>query len=345
MKLTFCSVFTGFIFIFFGLGSSANAQELDPIFNRFAQLYQAQLGSIEGCKEPSIDVFSVCSSALKNDGNAPYILHHNTTSDKVIVLFHGLSDSPFFMRSIAQSFYHEGYNVVVALLPGHGLKNADKIMQDPNLANLWREHLAAVIELATGLGKQEYVGGFSTGGALATEYVLLHPNKVKGLLLFSGALRLESKAEILANVWGMRWLAKKLDGDYSTEGRNPFKYPSVSTFAAFQLVDVIMSVRELIEDKRTLNLPIFVAHSQADATTLIRGVKELMTYNQGSNQFFDIPQNNNVCHADLVINAKQLVDMHYDMRGIEETESCSVPKANPVHAEMLKVAIAYLKEN
>ncbi|MDP5131066.1 MAG: lysophospholipase [Paraglaciecola sp.] len=341
MKLVFSLV--SLMLFLSGFTTVSHAQELQSVFNRFEQLYQTELGSTQGCSQSSSTRFSVCSSALRNDGNAPYILHHGKPTGKVIVLFHGLSDSPFFLRSVAEAFYGEGYNVVVALLPGHGLLDADKIMEDPELANRWRKHVADVIALADGLAENTFIGGFSTGGALATEYTLLHPEKLQGLMLFSGALRLESKAEILADVWGMRWIAKKLDGDYLSQGRNPVKYPSVSTFAAFQLVDVIMSVRELIEAKHPLNLPLFVAHSQADATTLIRGVTDLMAYNQGDNQFFDIPQTENVCHADLVISEQQLIDMNYDMNGVEPSDACSVPKANPLHPQMLQAALRYLR--
>jgi pimeloyl-ACP methyl ester carboxylesterase len=345
MKTTVSIILSSFIFVASSLSSQLSAQEIGPVFDRFEQLYHTELGSTQGCKEPSLDEFSVCSSSLKNDGNAPYILHHGKVTEKVVVLFHGLSDSPFFLRSIAQAIFEQGDNVVVALVPGHGLVSADSDMEDPELANRWRKHVTAVVDIAADLGEKEFIGGFSTGGALATEYVLLHPNKLKGLMLFSGALRLDSTAETMANVWGMRWIAKKMDGDYATQGRNPYKYPAVSTYAAFQLVDVIMSIRELIEEKVELNLPIFVAHSQADVTTLIKGVKDLMAYNKGVNRFFEIPASENVCHADLVVSAKQLVDMHYDKTDLEEIKPCSVPNANPQHAEMIKAALAYLREN
>src|SRR5210317_740632 len=38
----------------------------------------------------------------------------------VAVLLHGLSDSPYSMRSIAQTLVDAGYNVVVPRMPGHG---------------------------------------------------------------------------------------------------------------------------------------------------------------------------------------------------------------------------------
>ena len=304
-------------------------------FDEFDAFYQVQLGTTRGCQTPEENVFRVCSESLKNDGNAPYILHHNKVTEKVVVLFHGLSDSPFFLRSIAQSIYQQGNNVIVVLLPGHGKKQADADMQDSGLADRWRAHVSEVIDYASSLGKQRYLGGFSTGGALATEYILQNPKSVKGLALFSGALALESSVESMANIWGIKWLAKTLDGEYATQGPNPFKYPSVARFSAFELTEVIFSVRDLIEKGAPLNLPIFAAHSMADTTTLIIGVKNLIAVNSGPNTLFEISLDADVCHADVVINEEQLSDMQYDTSILEDVSSCNVPKANPKHAEML----------
>jgi len=321
------------------------AQALDLAFDRFEQIYQQELGSSQACPKPSEHEFTVCSEALRNKGNAPYILHHNEPRAKVIVLFHGLSDSPFYFRSIAQSLYEQGYNVVVALLPGHGKKDADADMQDSNLAERWRQHVATIVEFSAGLGEKEYIGGFSTGGGLASEYILMHPNKVRGLLLFSGALRLDSTVETMANIWGMRWVAKTLDGDYQTDGPNPFKYPSVSSFAALQLVDVIASTRDLMADKVSLNLPIFAAHSAADTTTLIKGVRDLLAYNQGQSELFEIDAQYQVCHANVVINEAQLQAMQYDMNAAKDKEGCELPGANPQHDKMIADLHAFLQAN
>jgi hypothetical protein len=165
---------------------------------------------------------------------------------------------------------------------------------------------------------------------------LQNPQTVKGLMLFSGALALDSNVESLANIWGIQWLAKILDGEYETLGPNPYKYPSVARFSAFELTEVIFSVRELIEQGASINLPIFAAHSMADATTPIIGVKNLMGENKGANTLFEISQEADVCHADLVINENQLSDMNYNSSILEEILPCDVPKANPKHAEMLR---------
>jgi pimeloyl-ACP methyl ester carboxylesterase len=311
------------------------SEAIEDEFDKFDAIYQAELGTTRGCQTPNVNVFKVCSDSLKNDGNAPYILHHNKVTEKVVVLFHGLSDSPFYLRSIAQSIHEQGNNVIVALMPGHGKKQADKDMQDENLADRWRAHVSQVIEYASSLGKQRYLGGFSTGGVLATEYILQNPQSVKGLALFSGALALDPSVESMADIWGIQWLAKTLDGDYETRGPNPYKYPSVARFSAFELTEVIFSVRDLIVQGATLNLPIFVAHSMADVTTPIVGVENLMAVNKGPNTLFEISQKVDVCHGDVVINQAQLSDMQYDASMLEEIMPCDVPKANPKHAEML----------
>ena len=321
---------------------SVSSESIEPEFDRFDVIYQVQLGTTHGCQASEKNVFRVCSDSLKNEGNAPYILHHNKVTEKVVVLFHGLSDSPFFFRSIAQSIYQQGNNVIVALMPGHGKKQADEDMQDYKLADRWRSHMSEVVDFASSLGEQRYLGGFSTGGALATEYILQNPQSIKGVMLFSGALALNSSVESMANIFGIQWLAKTLDGEYKTQGRNPYKYPSVARFSAFELTEVIFSVRDLIEQGAPLNLPIFVAHSLADATIPVIGVKNLMSVNKGPNTFFEISLDADVCHADVVINEEQLSEMQYDASMLDEIMPCDVPKANPKHAEMLSSLSQFL---
>ena len=312
---------------------------------QFENIYQQQLGRTQDCQTQDINTFRVCSDVLRNEGNAPFILHHNNVTDKVIVLFHGLSDSPFFLGSIAQSLHQQGFNVVVALTPGHGKKHADKDMQDPNLADRWRAHVVEIMTLSAGLGDKVYIGGFSTGGTLAVEYSLKHPSAVEGVVLFSGALALAPSVEFLNKIWGIQWFAKLIDGEYPSIGRNPYKYPEVSRFAAFELLDLIFSVRQLLVQNDGFDLPVFSAHSAADATTLISGVKNLMSQNKGVNDLFEIPLKIDLCHADLVINNEQLIDMQFDDANLIDILPCDVPKANPRHGEMLQALRQFMEEN
>ncbi|MDU0354310.1 alpha/beta fold hydrolase [Paraglaciecola aquimarina] len=198
---------------------------IDATLDKFDQLYQRELGSTRGCQQPELQMFKVCSDVLRNDGNGPFILHHNHVTDKVVVLFHGLSDSPFYLKSIAKALHQQGYNVVVGLLLGHGKKYADKDMQDRSLSSRWRQHVSELVQLSRHLGTKTDIGGFSTGGILAIEYALLNPQSVHALVLFSGALALNDSVETLSKVWGVQSLLKWYDGEYSTAGPNKYKYP------------------------------------------------------------------------------------------------------------------------
>ena len=331
-----------FSILIFSFG--ANASIAVGLAN-FDALYQSELGDIIDCETRSEHWYRVCSKQLKNEGNAPFILHHGDKTPKVFVLFHGLSDSPFFLTSIAQALYDQGYNVMVALLPGHGRKDADQDMQDPKLAARWHANIQKIVAIAPSFGDTLYIGGFSTGGTLAVQYVLENPNKAKGLLLFSGALALDSSVETMANIWGIKWLAKTLDGDYQSIGPNPYKYPSVARYSAFQLTDVIFSVRELIAQNQPLDLAIFAAHSEADVTTPIVGVNDLLAYNKGENTLFSIPKDLDVCHADLVVNKMQIEQINFDETQVIEILPCSIPKANPQHQEMLQALKIFVSKH
>lgn len=330
------------LIVVFVSSSVSYAQDLSWL-TPFKSFYETELGSVQTCNANTNSVYRVCSSALKNDGNAPYVYHHNQPTDTTIVLFHGLSDSPYFFSSIAPSFHNLGYTVIVALLPGHGKLDADDDMEDGDLAMRWSNHVSEVMEYAHSLSPNVYTGGFSTGGALATQYALGNQDKLKGLMLFSGALALDESVEDMAGIWGIKLLANILDWSYETQGPNPYKYPSVARHSAFMLTDIIFDVREKIEQGKKPNLPIFSAHSEADVTTLISGVKGLLEMNQGLSMPFFIEQDVDVCHADLVVSDAQLIDMNFDESKVEEKEPCSIPKANPQHSEMLAAAVKFLQ--
>ncbi len=320
------------------------ATELDETMNKLAKIYTQELGEIKPCSTNE-GVYRLCSPALKNEGNAPYVLHHNVPTANVAVLFHGLSDSPFFFRDIAQGLYERGFNVVVALLPGHGLKDADDDMEDWDLAERWAEHVKHVIDASSGLGNKVFIGGFSTGGALATQYYLTNDNDISGLMLFSGALALSEDAEGMAKIWGIKMIALLVDGHYETEGPNPYKYPGVAGFAGMELMDVIKDIRRQLADGKTIDVPLFVAHSQDDVTTPIWGVENLIEHATVGNTFFVLDKSYQVCHADVVVSPKMLEDMSFDESLLEQPEKCAIPEANPLFKQMMATLGSYAEQH
>jgi alpha-beta hydrolase superfamily lysophospholipase len=140
-------------------------------------------------------------------GGAPYNRSFRLTPPAPVggaLLVHGLTDSPYSMRAVAEALYRRGFEVTVLRLPGHG--TLPSMMTEMHYRD-W----AAAVELAardvaarTPAGAPYYLGGYSTGATLALVHTLRtlggsstrRPTRV---LLLSPAIRL-TPAAALANV-------------------------------------------------------------------------------------------------------------------------------------------------
>src|SRR5918993_229164 len=110
-----------------------------------------------------------------------------------VLLMHGLTDSPYSMRGIAEVFQSRGYYVIALRLPGHGTVPSG--LRDVR----WEDWYSAVAVAAkhaaarAGSGKPFYIGGHSTGAALATLYAVRSLDDAElpqpqGLYLVSAAI-------------------------------------------------------------------------------------------------------------------------------------------------------------
>ncbi|MDT0593486.1 alpha/beta hydrolase [Glaciecola petra] len=331
--------------LLFGVNNKAKAYTLSEAKKEmFSNIYSTELGPISACPENTLRDIAFCSEQLKNAGNAPFILLPIGRPKALVVLFHGLSDSPFFMRSLAQFLQTKGYMVIAPLSPGHGKFEADADMEDENLGKRWLDHVDKVMDFGLSFELPTVIGGFSTGGTFAAHYSIRNAKKLDALLLFSGALRLTSSAETMSKIWGIKFLAKILDGEYETMGPNPFKYPSVASYSALVLMDLIKDVRGMLEET-TVRLPIFAAHSLADNVTLFEGIEETTSAIEGKHTIFKIDEEFDMCHADLPISSAQLIGLDFDKSQVNENERCAVPKANPLHSNMLLMLESFLQEH
>ncbi len=333
--------------VFFISGALAKElpEPIDAVFDRFASHYQQQLGKITPCSDRKLNQFRVCSPLLRSEGNAPFIMHHGKKTNKVAVLFHGLSDSPFYMRAIASKLHSQGMNVIVPLTPGHGLRDADEAMEDSQMPQTWRQHAESVMLLATQLGDKVYLGGFSAGATIATDYYLSHPQQVNALMLFSGALALSDYAESMAKIWGTKWLARIIDGHYEASGPNPHKYPRVSGYAGLQLMSIIYDIRDKLEAGQQIEVPLFAAHSQADLTTPYHGIENLLKHTDGVHTIFLIDEEYDLCHGDLPLDHRAIADMHFKKHAVNKLEKCTIPQANPLFRQMTNMLSTFVSIN
>ena len=106
------------------------------------------------------------------DWNRSYTLDPAGEPQGAVVLLHGLTDSPYSLRHVAQTYQAEGFAVVAIRLPGHGTVPAGL------LGVKWPEWTAATrlavreAERRSGAGKPLHIVGFSNGGALALKYAM-----------------------------------------------------------------------------------------------------------------------------------------------------------------------------
>ena len=203
------------------------------------------------------------------DGNAPFELKpsagfpvgRNKTYRRGVLLTHGLSDSPYFMRHLAEFFRHNGFRVMAILLPGHGTQPGDL------LDIKWQEWASAVAYGADRLAEEAdeiYLAGYSAGGALSV-YQSLHDQRVRGLFLFSPAFQVSPRAAYANLHKFYSWLIPTAKWVDIKPDRDIFKYESFPKNAAAQMYALDKELGTRLKTHE-ITVPVFAAASEDDAT-------------------------------------------------------------------------------
>src|SRR3990167_1176641 len=194
-----------------------------------------------------------------------------------VVLLHGLSDSPYSLRTLAELFNQAGYYTLTLRLQGHG--TAPGMLQVTGL-DQFRAAVRMGVRHAVeqvGADKPLWLVGYSNGAPLAVDYSLTQldggtdplPQK---LVLLSPALAVNPGAEwafLRAALGRLPGLAKA--GWTSVQPElDPFKYGSFPAHAGQQLVTLNESIQQRLTqlpDTARQRFPAVLALvSVADAT-------------------------------------------------------------------------------
>jgi esterase/lipase len=245
------------------------------------------------------------------DGCHPLIFKHGDRTRNAIVLIHGLTDSPHFMRDIGEYFCAEmGFDVYIPLLRSHGLKDPQG-MKDAS-AEAWKADVRFAVKEAQKSGGKISIGGLSTGGTLSVEMALNDKDAITGgVFLFSAALGLATPLGNLSEILLRTPWAKffdhldpsKLTND-SPSG-NPYRYSQMDLGGSIELSRLIREIDDLIDTQnKSVTQPLFAAHSEADTTAAIDRIEKLVTksitkFNNA--EMFRIGQSFGVPHASVVL--------------------------------------------
>lgn len=202
-------------------------------------------------------------------GNAPFELHpagdackgSNKPYRRGVLLTHGLTDSPYFMRYLAEFFRENGFRVMAVLLPGHGTQPGDL------LGVTWHEWSKAVAYGTDRLAEEVdevYLGGFSAGGTLSI-CQSLSDDRVRGLFLFSPALEITPRAA-WANLHRLySWLVPSAKWVGIRPDKSLYKYESLPKNAVAQMHALTKNFNSLLQ-KHEAGIPVFAAASRDDTT-------------------------------------------------------------------------------
>lgn len=155
-----------------------------------------------------------------------------------VLLLHGLSDSPYSLRTLATELYQQGYYVLGLRMPGHGTAPSGLVHTS------WQD-MAAAVKLAMNhvnahITSQQplYLLGYSMGAAQAVNYSLdaLRSNKLRrasAMVLISPAIGVTAVAALA--VWQSRLSAipglDKLAWNSIGPEYDPYKYTSFAVNA------------------------------------------------------------------------------------------------------------------
>jgi alpha-beta hydrolase superfamily lysophospholipase len=202
-----------------------------------------------------------------------------------VLLLHGMSDSPYSLRSLGLRLHHAGAWVVGLRMPGHGTIPS-------GLVNLTWQDMAAATKLAlqylqAQIGHRPlYIVGYSTGGSLAVHYALEALKdktlpRVKRLILISPAIGVTPFAALA--VWQARLGhllgLDKLAWNSILPEYDPFKYNSFAINAGDQVYRLAKVLKSLLmtmkaDGKLEGFPPVLAFQSVVDATVLTRSTLE-----------------------------------------------------------------------
>ncbi len=200
-----------------------------------------------------------------------------------VLLLHGMSDSPYALRTLGKALNEHGYWVVGLRMPGHGTAPS-------GLRFISRHDMAAAVRLGmTHLdqkvsGKPVHMIGYSTGAPLALEFAI---DALEGksapvpgsLILISPAIGIHPSAAIASF---KDWLSglPALDGLAFLQVQpefDPYKYNSFATNAGDVVHRLTRSVASRLQERADTNPeiilpPTLVFKSTVDATVTTNAV-------------------------------------------------------------------------
>jgi alpha-beta hydrolase superfamily lysophospholipase len=175
----------------------------------------------------------------------------------IAVLIHGLSDTAFAMRDLAETLAKQCFEARALLLPGHGTRPADLMVVDHHD---WLSHVEAALRQARIESPFVVVAGFSLGAALALTAATKSPDNVDAVIGLAPAYRIRSNFLARQASWIATfrpWLDLGPREDFARYGAMPTR-GIASTMAA------LGAMESQIRQRGPIQTPWMVVQSEDD---------------------------------------------------------------------------------
>lgn len=248
----------------------------------FEQLDELVYAEVPPAQQTEVNRYS--RGSLSDPGRWPQNWNQSFTMSSAdpkagVLLLHGLTDSPYSVRTLATDLHAVGASVLAIRIPGHGTAPS-------GLVTVRWEDMAAAVSIAVAdlrktLGdKPLYVVGYSNGAALALHHVLLEldessQSEIDALVLLSPEIEITRLAAFA--IWqerlGFLLGLEKLQWNAIQPEYDPYKYNSFALNGARQVRELTVEIQNLIgrraAEGRLEDLPPILAfQSVVDDTVL-----------------------------------------------------------------------------
>ena len=257
----------------------------------FAQLEREICATVDEPGAQSINRFAPGSRsnplARRPNWNRTFVLPADPPRGGVLLL-HGLTDSPYSLRAVAEWFHARGFTAVGLRLPGHGAAPS-------GLHDVRQEDLDAAVRLgaravreAIGPDRPLVIAGYSMGAALAVDYELARLQgedlpRPAALVLLSPAIgvsraaafaRLQGRLEPVPGFSSAAWTSLLPEYD-------PYKFNSFAVNGAHQMYRITRSIRARLDALAGPQgvagvAPILAFQSVADGTVSTQAVVDTL---------------------------------------------------------------------
>ena len=247
------------------------------------------------------------------------LIHEDIKSKGAVLLFHGLTGSPFELKKYGQFLFNQGFDVYADCLPGHGEKFSEIYTVK------YIDWLDFAYEQFSDL-KQKYenvfVSGICLGAVLALAIGMKFKNEVTGIIALSTTLFLDG--------WRLPWYSFLMPLGLTTVLRFYYNYPECDPHgiknlktrniikkllakgdvgmndfpmsAIYELLKLSKYIRKRLKE---FDCPVLLIHSKEDDLTSEKSAK--IVYDNISSKDKDIIILNDSYHMVLYDNEKEFV--------------------------------------